>query len=61
LSPQHGEAAMSELDKLKKENKQLRVLLKNAVELLNQSKKLLKRSDKLKKTDKPKKAAKKNS
>jgi hypothetical protein len=42
---------MSELTKLKKENKQLRALLKNAVELLNQSKKLLKRSDK------PKKAA----
>jgi hypothetical protein len=42
---------MSELAKLKKENKQLRALLKNAVELLNQSKKLLKR------TDKPKKAA----
>jgi hypothetical protein len=48
---------MSELDKLKKENKQLRALLKNAVELLNQSKKLLKQSDKAKKTksDKPKK------
>jgi hypothetical protein len=42
---------MSELTKLKKENKQLRALLKNAVELLDQSKKLLKRSDK------PKKAA----
>jgi hypothetical protein len=46
---------MSELDKLKKENKQLRALLKNAVELLNQSKKLLKQSDKAKKTD-PKKS-----
>jgi hypothetical protein len=45
---------MSELSKLKKENKQLRALLKNAVDLLNQSKKLLKR------TDKPKKAKKKN-
>ena len=46
---------MSELDKLKKENKQLRALLKNAVELLNQSKKLLKQSDKAKKAD-PKKS-----
>jgi hypothetical protein len=46
---------MSELDKLKKENKQLRALLKNAVELLNQSKKLLKRTDKPKKTVKKKK------
>jgi hypothetical protein len=44
---------MSELNKLKKENKQLRALLKNAVDLLNQSKKLLKH------TDKPKKAKKK--
>ena len=44
---------MSDLDKLRKENKQLRALLKNAVELLNQSKKLLK------KTDKPVKAKKK--
>jgi hypothetical protein len=46
---------MSEMDKLKKENKQLRALLKNAVELLNQSKKLLKRSDKPKKAKKKKK------
>jgi hypothetical protein len=38
---------MSDLDKLKKENKKLRALLKNAVELLNQSKKLLKRPEKL--------------
>jgi hypothetical protein len=49
------EASMGELDKLKKENKQLRALLKNAVELLNQSKKLLKRSDKPKKAKKKKK------
>jgi hypothetical protein len=48
-------AKMSELDKLKKENKQLRALLRNAVELLNQSKKLLKRSDKPKKAVKKKK------
>jgi hypothetical protein len=46
---------MSELDKLKKENKQLRALLKNAVELLNQSKKLLKRTDKPAKEKKKKK------
>jgi hypothetical protein len=37
---------MSELDKLKKENKKLRALLKNAVELLNQSKQLLKQPGK---------------
>jgi hypothetical protein len=49
------ETNMGELDKLKKENKQLRALLKNAVELLNQSKKLLKRSDKPKKAKKNKK------
>jgi hypothetical protein len=46
---------MSELDKLKKENKQLRALLKNAVDLLNQSKKLLKRTDKPKKAKNKKK------
>jgi hypothetical protein len=48
-------ANMGELDKLKKENKQLRALLKNAVELLNQSKKLLKRTDKPGKAKKKKK------
>jgi hypothetical protein len=48
---------MSEVDKVRKENKKLRALLKNAVDLLNQSKKLLKRSDKPKKA-KPKKAKK---
>ncbi len=46
---------MSELDKLKKENKQLKTLLQDAVELLNQSKKLLKGSDKPKKAGKKKK------
>jgi hypothetical protein len=54
LDPQLAQVInMSELDKLKKENKQLRALLKNAVELLNQSKKLLKKSDAPKKGDKP--------
>jgi hypothetical protein len=38
---------VSELEKLRKENKQIRALLKNAVELLNQSKKLLKHPEKL--------------
>jgi hypothetical protein len=38
---------MSDLDKLKQENKQLRALLKKAVQLLNQSKKLLKHPEKL--------------
>jgi hypothetical protein len=39
-------STMSDLDKLRKENKKLRELLKNAVELLNQSKKLLKNPEK---------------
>jgi hypothetical protein len=35
---------MSELDKLKKQNKQLKALLKNAVQLLNRYKDLLQRA-----------------
>lgn len=48
---------MSELSKLKKENKQLRALLKNAVDLLKQSKELLKPA--AKSVEKKKKPAKK--
>jgi prefoldin subunit 5 len=36
--------AMSELDKLRKENKKLRALLKNALDLLNKSKDALTRA-----------------
>ncbi len=46
---------MSELDKLKKENKQLRSLIKNAVELLTQPKILMKRTGKSKQAVKKKK------
>lgn len=35
---------MSEVDKLKKQNKQLKALLKNAVQLLNRYKDLLQRA-----------------
>jgi hypothetical protein len=49
------EALMSEVDKLRKENKRLRALLKSAVDLLNQSKKLLKQTDKPKEAKKKKK------
>jgi hypothetical protein len=38
---------MSDLDKLKKENKQLKALLKNAVELLDSYKEFLKHPEKL--------------
>jgi hypothetical protein len=38
---------MSDLDKLKKENKQLKALLKNAVELLDKYKEFLKHPEKL--------------
>jgi hypothetical protein len=38
---------MSELSKLKKENKQLKILLGNAVELLNRYKELLEHPEKL--------------
>jgi hypothetical protein len=38
---------MSEIDKLKKENKQLKALLANAVELLDQYKEVLKHPEKL--------------
>jgi len=38
---------MSDLDKLKKENKQLKGLLKNAVELLDKYKEFLKHPEKL--------------
>ncbi len=55
---------MSELDKLKKENKQLKALLRNAVELLDRYKDVLKRPEKLgekkKKKDKKEKKAKKS-
>jgi hypothetical protein len=44
--PRQAPLIMSDLDKLKKENKKLRALLRNAVELLNQSKKLLKQPEK---------------
>ena len=37
-------ATMSEVDKLKKQNKQLKALLKNAVQLLNRYKDLLQRA-----------------
>ncbi len=38
---------MSELSKLKQENKQLRALLRNAVEILNRYKELLEHPEKL--------------
>ncbi len=53
---------MSELDKLKKENKQLKALLRNAVELLDRYKDVLKHPEKLgdKKKKKKEKKGKKN-
>jgi hypothetical protein len=52
---------MSDLDKLKKENKQLRALLKKAVKLLNNYKDVLKKQQELTagKKEKKKKKAKK--
>lgn len=52
---------MSDLDKLKKENKQLKVLLKKAVKLLNNYKDVLKKQQEITaaKNEKKKKKAKK--
>ena len=52
---------MSDLDKLKKENKQLKALLKKAVKLLNTYKEVLKQQQELTmpKSEKKKKKAKK--
>lgn len=50
---------MTEISKLKKENKQLRALLRDAVDLLKQSKKLLKRPKNKAEGKKPKKETKK--
>ena len=46
---------MTEISKLKKENKQLRALLSDAVDLLKQSKKLLKQPKNKAEAKKPKK------
>ena len=50
---------MTEISKLKKENKQLRALLRDAVDLLKQSKKLLKQPKNKAEEKKPRKEAKK--
>jgi hypothetical protein len=49
---------MTEISKLKKENKQLRALLRDAIDLLKQSKKLLKQPKNRAEGKKPKKEAK---
>ena len=51
---------MSELSKLKKENKQLKALLGNAVELLNRYKELLEHPEKLADAKKTKRKGKKS-
>jgi hypothetical protein len=48
---------MSELSRLKKENKQLKALLGNAVEILNKYKELLEHPEKLGEAKKPKRRA----
>jgi hypothetical protein len=57
----NGVSIMSDLDKLKKENKQLKALLKKAVKLLNTYKEVLKQQQELTmpKSEKKKKKAKK--
>jgi uncharacterized membrane protein YgaE (UPF0421/DUF939 family) len=61
LATNEGVSIMSDLDKLKKENKQLRVLLKKAVKLLNNYKEVLKKQQDITsgKKEKKKKKAKK--
>jgi hypothetical protein len=56
-----GVSIMSDMDKLKKENKQLKALLKKAVKLLNNYKEVLKKQQELTagKIEKKKKKAKK--
>jgi hypothetical protein len=45
--PSNGVSTMSDLDKLKKENKQLKALLKKAVRLLNNYKEVLKKQQEI--------------
>jgi hypothetical protein len=65
LDTSKGASIMSDLDKLKKENKQLKALLKKAVKLLNNYKEVLKMQQEItagkkeKEKEKKKKKAKK--
>jgi hypothetical protein len=60
-STNKGVSIMGDLDKLKKENKQLKTLLKKAVKLLNNYKEVLKKQQQITmaKNEKKKKKAKK--